>query len=184
MTDTIKRISNWFETAGCSGQNPKGFIGQLKVHFEEVQEMVHAIDGKGGKLDRTLVDTQEELSEFLTATADNEIADWYSNIDRKELLDSLADQIVTAIGLAGRAGLDIHGALAEVAASNESKFFKASQFTQPRELDVICKEIEAQGRYTNVTWESQGDWIIFKDGNGKILKNPRTYFEPDLTPFL
>jgi predicted HAD superfamily Cof-like phosphohydrolase len=39
-----------------------------------------------------------------------------------ELLDSLADQIVTAIGVAHMFGFDISGALAEVNRSNFSKF--------------------------------------------------------------
>ena len=43
-------------------------------------------------------------------------------IDRQELLDSLADQIVTAVGVARMFELDIVGALKEVNASNYSKF--------------------------------------------------------------
>jgi predicted HAD superfamily Cof-like phosphohydrolase len=43
-------------------------------------------------------------------------------IDRKALLDSLCDQIVTAVGVAHMFGMDISGALSEVNRSNWSKF--------------------------------------------------------------
>lgn len=46
-----------------------------------------------------------------------------------------------------------------------------------------CNDIEAQGRYSGVTWSRKGDWIVFTDGNGKIVK-PSTYFEPDLEKFI
>ena len=42
--------------------------------------------------------------------------------DRKELLDSLADQIVTATGVGVFLGMNVPGALAEVNRSNYSKF--------------------------------------------------------------
>ena len=42
--------------------------------------------------------------------------------DRKELLDSLADQIVTATGVGTFLGMNVPGALAEVNRSNYSKF--------------------------------------------------------------
>ena len=45
-----------------------------------------------------------------------------TQIDRIVLLNALCDQIVTAVGTAHMLGMDIHGALAEVAASNDSKF--------------------------------------------------------------
>lgn len=43
-------------------------------------------------------------------------------INKVELLDSLADQIVTAVGVAHMMGFDILGALEEVNRSNFSKF--------------------------------------------------------------
>ncbi|SSX60346.1 nucleoside triphosphate pyrophosphohydrolase family protein [Actinobacillus lignieresii] len=44
------------------------------------------------------------------------------NEDKVELLDALCDQIVTAIGVAHMFGMNIQGALQEVANSNDSKF--------------------------------------------------------------
>ena len=45
-----------------------------------------------------------------------------SNGGKIELIDALCDQIVTAIGVAHMFGMDIQGALQEVANSNDSKF--------------------------------------------------------------
>ena len=85
-------------------------------------------------------------------------------------------------------GYDISGALAEVAQSNDSKFkyvgYGRIVDQQIQIFDEICKEIEEQGRYKGVCWVHQGAWIVFKDENGKLLKNPRTYREPDLSPFI
>jgi len=49
-------------------------------------------------------------------------ANYYTNdIDRIELLDSLCDQIVTAVGVGYMMGFDMQGALNEVIRSNDSK---------------------------------------------------------------
>ena len=45
-----------------------------------------------------------------------------SAIDKVELLDSLCDQIVTALGVGYDLGFDMEGALWEVIKSNYSKF--------------------------------------------------------------
>ena len=59
----------------------------------------------------------------------NRLAEYYKHSDdsvvvkdRQLLLDSLCDQIVTAVGVAHMFGLDITGALEEVNRSNWSKF--------------------------------------------------------------
>ena len=69
-----------------------------------------------------------EAQHSLEVTADNykAIMDWCYNSAKSsnkiELLDSLCDQIVTAIGVAHMLGMDIENALAEVNRSNHSKF--------------------------------------------------------------
>lgn len=45
-----------------------------------------------------------------------------SKVDRIALLDALCDQIVTAVGISHMLGMNIEGALFEVAGSNNSKF--------------------------------------------------------------
>lgn len=111
MKDVIAEIQGWFEQAVPVVTDRSKSV-QLGCHFEEVSEMMEA-----------LADGYE--SEVLNSIAeDYKRGDLFdeSAIDRKELLDALCDQIVTAIGVAHMFGFDIQGALAEVSASNTSKF--------------------------------------------------------------
>jgi len=110
----IKDIKKWFETAIPEPTVEQACI-QIGCHYEEVAEMAEAM-GDG------------EAQHSLEVTADNykAIMDWCYNSAKSsskiELLDSLCDQIVTAIGVAHMLGMDIENALAEVNRSNHSKF--------------------------------------------------------------
>jgi len=106
----IDSIKKWFVLA-VPTPTDKNRAVQLGCHFEEVTEMQDAIGFPG-------TDTYS-LANFLK---NNSLGLASNAIDRTELLDSLADQIVTAIGVAHMFGLDISGALAEVDRSNWSKF--------------------------------------------------------------
>jgi NTP pyrophosphatase (non-canonical NTP hydrolase) len=109
---TIKQIKQWFELAK---PNPteEDVSAQVGVHFSEVGEMVEAIGLGAGGAFRELMSLEEHYlrKRCVVTTRDDE-----------ELLDSLCDQIVTAIGVAHMKGYDIEGALQEVARSNDSKF--------------------------------------------------------------
>jgi len=107
---TIKSIANWF-TEAVPTPTDKNKAVQLGCHLEEVAEMLTAV----GMATRShIVDHWGyELKTYGVHHYD---------VDRKELLDALADQIVTAVGVAHMFGLDIQGALAEVNRSNYSKF--------------------------------------------------------------
>lgn len=176
MTDTIKRIEKWFDSA-VPTPSADQWQPQLAVHIEEFTEML--VDGLG--YDTSVVDGLCDAQSYYKNKQ------YTGKPNDLLLLDSLADQIVTAVGIAKMRGYNISGALAEVAASNESKFYRVGEGqisdNDWMEINSICREIEAQGRYKNVGWERQGAYVIFKDGSGKILKNPRTYFEPDLAPY-
>lgn len=115
----IKSIVKWLETA-----KPEPTIEdvcvQIGCHYEEVGEMAECL------CDEHVQDTLEDIGTcykdkqasflgFMLDTIDSEAL-------RVLLLDSLCDQIVTAIGVAKFLGMDIEGALAEVNASNWSKF--------------------------------------------------------------
>lgn len=111
MNNTLESILGWFKTAK---PNPslRDICAQLGAHFEEISEMFEACNHEPNE--------SRELSSFYyehPPAADN--LAW---VDRKALLDSLCDQIVTAIGVGYMFNLDILGALAEVDASNWSKF--------------------------------------------------------------
>ena len=109
--NTISSILNWFEDAVPS-PTEQNLAVQLGVHFEEVAEMLTSL---GFGYEALVLDSlAESLKGSLPPTLDN--------VDRKELLDSLCDQIVTAVGVAHMFGMDIVGALTEVNRSNYSKF--------------------------------------------------------------
>lgn len=111
MNTDISTIKLWFERA-VPNPTDKNRAVQLGVHFEEVGEML-------------LATGDPQAAEDLAP-----VADYYKRIglkaphhcNRKELLDALCDQIVTAVGVAHMFGMDIGGALSEVNRSNWSKF--------------------------------------------------------------
>lgn len=113
MSNTLQETAQWFVEA-VRAPNDDNRIVQLGVHFEEVAEMLESMG-------------TPEIN--LIASGFHEFADVFKRkecgnlvIDRKALLDALADQIVTATGVAHMFGLDIVGALNEVNRSNYSKF--------------------------------------------------------------
>lgn len=111
----IELIKLWFKRAVPNPTN-KNQLVQLGVHFEEVAEMADSLN------EVALRDSVHHVAEVLKWN------DSYSlEFDRQELLDSLCDQIVTAVGVAHMFGMDIEGALAEVNRSNWSKFDQDGQ---------------------------------------------------------
>lgn len=113
MENQIKQIKQWFELAvpepTLQNQNV-----QLGVHFEEVGEMIEAIE-----FPVEYIDSIKELAMFLKTTPNV----WeYEYVDQLGILDALCDQIVTAVGVAHMFGYNIEGALQEVIRSNNSKF--------------------------------------------------------------
>lgn len=109
---TTHLIKHWFELAVPNPTERTKNV-QYGVHMEEKAEELEAIGEKA------------------VATKIHAIADSYKSgsvqlnleaIDRLELLDSLCDQIVTAIGMGHAMGFNICGAISEVNRSNYSKF--------------------------------------------------------------
>lgn len=117
-TDTISSIQCWF-TKTRPERTARDYLAQLACHFEEVAECCEALGCSSSAI--------RKLSENFHIT-DPVYADTDSRCKplpegwRKDLLDALCDQIVTAIGVAHCANLDIVGALYEVNESNWSKF--------------------------------------------------------------
>lgn len=119
MNDTISSIANWFRKARPEPL-PKHIRVQMGVHFEEVAEMLDAYrstSGFGEVMRQQAKEAMEALAKHLK-TSDTPIM----TDDRKEFLDSLCDQIVTATGVGVFAGMNIEEALNEVDRSNWSKF--------------------------------------------------------------
>lgn len=120
-TDTVHRIVEWFRTAKPE-PTIKNVLTQLGCHLEEVEEMIGALNNVDSDLAHELRQASNELKSIDVEQYAAEVHTMMSEWDKVELLDSLCDQIVTAIGTAYDLGFDIEGALKEVAASNESKF--------------------------------------------------------------
>lgn len=91
------------------------------------------------------------------AASNQEASDRFmSSIDNVKLLDALCDQVVTATGIATYMGMKFIPALDEVNRSN----------------------------YTKFATDEQGNYVPYIRPDGKIGKNPDTYQEPDLEPFV
>lgn len=112
---TIKSILSWFQAA-VPEPNDKSRAVQIGCHYEEVAEMCDAL--RDGDATYTL-NTAANYYKGSGAYVDSVSA--LGSLTRAELLDSLCDQIVTAIGVAHMFGMDIERALAEVDRSNWSK---------------------------------------------------------------
>jgi predicted HAD superfamily Cof-like phosphohydrolase len=117
---TIESLNLWHKRARPE-PTEESFNVQLGCHLEEVVEMLGTlyISEDGDNSDEAWnarvwlnVCAEKLKSGEYTATIGN----------RKELLDSLADQIVTAVGVAHCAKMDIVAACEEVNKSNWSKF--------------------------------------------------------------
>jgi len=109
MSDHIAQIKHWFQLA-VPTPTDKNRAVQIGCHFEETQEMLDAL-GCGPDLESTA----QFFKKLSTGVHPH-------SVEKKELLDALCDQIVTAVGVAHMFGMDLDGALAEVIRSNDSKF--------------------------------------------------------------
>lgn len=109
----IHSIKNWFQAA-VPEPTDKSRAVQIGCHYEEVAEMA----GSFGDL---LTDNALASTADIYKAVNPVVLGVLLKPNRKELLDSLCDQIVTAIGVAHMFGMDIEGALAEVDRSNWSK---------------------------------------------------------------
>ena len=115
----LKRTKEWFKAAIPNPTIEQACI-QVGVHIEEFSEML-SVTG-----DTELYAEAEKLADYYKQCSEYHIADVKfiasSESHKIELIDSLVDQIVTAIGIAHMLGMDIEGALSEVNDSNYSKF--------------------------------------------------------------
>ena len=117
----ITSILDWFKKARPEPTH-KDFTTQLGVHIEEFGEMLDALSGES-EADCMEIDlVRNFVNGFARKLKVGDVKVRIHAIDRIEFLDSLCDQIVTAVGTAHTQGMNIDRALIEVAQSNHSKF--------------------------------------------------------------
>ena len=119
---TIEAIELWHKRARPEPTD-KDFNVQLGCHFEEIVEMMDTLE---------LSDAPGALSEARDVMY--MLADWLKKgivsaqiTNRKEFLDSIADQVVTGIGAAYCVGIKGAAACERVNTSNWSKFDENGQ---------------------------------------------------------
>lgn len=114
----IEKVIDWFKAAK---PNPteKDKATQIGAHFEEVAEMMAALSCNSVKACQ--ISQEFYACEAIDKDIDGEDIELPKNWEI-DLLDSLCDQIVTAIGVGYMMGFDMVGALDEVNKSNWSKF--------------------------------------------------------------
>lgn len=92
----------------------------MGCHLEEVEEMLQTIYPNGSYDAELLQRAQDAITNLANHMKRND--DSYRIDASTNLLDALADQIVTATGVGTFLGMNVPGALAEVNRSNYSKF--------------------------------------------------------------
>lgn len=112
LADTLK----WFELA-VPEPTLKSQMVQIGCHFEEVAEMMAEL---GNRYESLEIDNLADY--YKNSFTDSEHIEPLSLEKDIELLDSLCDQIVTALGVGYMFSFDMKKALAEVVRSNFSKF--------------------------------------------------------------
>lgn len=117
IAGTLNWINEWHARA-CPTPDQRALDVQLGCHIEEFVEMLATLAINGEPVSNSSAFAKlKKLADMLKA------GDVSATIlDRKELLDSLADQVVTAVGVGYRAKMDVPRACLAVDTSNWSKF--------------------------------------------------------------
>lgn len=118
--NTVESISDWFKKAKPNA-TAQDLIAQYAIFIEEIGEVFSATNFKGAE--SFMEGLRQEVLQ-LASEGEEACSDLVSTWDRKELLDGLADVMVTAVGVAQYANMNMVGALEEVSESNWSKFDK------------------------------------------------------------
>lgn len=115
---TVRQINNWFSV--CKPEpTVRDQTVQLAVLIEEFKELMESwtadsVYGDGARTD--LIDLLHHIEGELKHGSMN-----IAHLDRRDAIDALCDLPVTCIGFANFNGMNIEGALQEVADSNDSK---------------------------------------------------------------
>lgn len=116
----LQNIELWHQRARPQ-PDAKAFNVQLGCHLEEVAEMLEDLFGETGEYYKVYAIYQQLLG-VSDALKSGEIRLMLPDKNRVNFLDSLADQIVTAVGVGHCAGMNVPEAAVRVNTSNWSKF--------------------------------------------------------------
>jgi len=193
VTNFYKGVIKFNEVAGGTRENYDHQL-QMKLMEEEWQETLKAYNDKNpvefldGMLDVLVthgyawqMNEVESVFKGSWEGVETKFSSVVEQGDWPERFDIMEQFCAT---LKHKYGVDIEGAMAEVNRSNMSKFCDTSERSYFHETLVLrCEDIRKEGRYTGVGWEMKGNYIVFKDGNGKVMKGP-DFTAPDLTPYV
>lgn len=120
--DTLCNVLHWFKKA-VPNPDRQNFNTQLGVHVEEFGEMLDEMSGQtphGVALIEAANKAAKELAQWLKTNPNGVVI---RQENRKNFLDALCDQVVTATGTGYMIGMNLPGGMAEqVNPSNFSKF--------------------------------------------------------------
>ena len=116
---SVDSIELWHKRARPEPTD-KDFNVQLGCHFEEIAEMLETL-GTNSLSMRAHLDTTYDYIHHVADLLKSGVCSAYPK-NRKEFLDSLADQIVTATGVGHCAGMKTSEACVRVNSSNWSKY--------------------------------------------------------------
>lgn len=109
---SLEKTKQWFEQAIPEPTVEQACI-QVGCHIEEFHEMLWSMSMQSLEI--------QNIEESFKNCDKMAMAD-VKFCNKNELLDSLVDQIVTAVGVGHMMGMDVLGALEEINRSNFSKF--------------------------------------------------------------
>lgn len=118
----IEQIALWHHRA-CPTPDQRAFDVQLGCHFEEIVEMLDSIEIPEGA--NTLAEARDAMGALASWLKAGDVSATITN--RRDFLDAAADQIVTSVGAAYRARMEIGEAVARVNRSNWSKYDENGQ---------------------------------------------------------
>jgi predicted HAD superfamily Cof-like phosphohydrolase len=121
---SIESIELWHKRARPNPTD-QNFNVQLGCHLEEIVEMIAALrfthkNGSGVEMPGKNSMLYQQINDFADGLKAGRITAQIA--DRKELVDALADQIVTSVGVGHTANMQIARAVNIVNTSNWSKF--------------------------------------------------------------
>lgn len=115
--NTLTTINIWHRRARPE-PTEANFNVQLGCHLEEIAEMLDTL-AANPTAERSFIDLKIYVKGFAEGLKRGEVT--MGITDRKEFLDSLADQVVTAVGVGHCANMDVPTACERVDNSNWTK---------------------------------------------------------------